>query len=214
MKTLILANGDPPSSALARSLTALHDFVIATDGAAHKAALLGIEPNLICGDFDSVHEEKARTEFPETEFLATPDQERSDLEKAILVSRERGATAITLTGTGGGRSDHLLAAYALLLRYHRQFPLQIVEDGGRVFALSGGFELMASPGDTLSLLTFDENTKVTLAGVKWELNSHPLQIGTHGVSNVVTSPLVRLSSTGGALLVCHLPLNSDCLLPF
>lgn len=214
MKTLILANGDAPSSTLAHSLIALHDFVIATDGAAHKASFLGIKPDLICGDFDSVHEEKARTQFPETEFLATPDQERSDLEKAILVSRERGATTITLTGTGGGRPDHLLAGYALLLRYHRQFPLQIVEDGGRVFALSGDCELVATPGDTLSVLTFDENTQVTLAGVKWELNSHPLQVGTHGVSNVVTSPLVRLLSTGGTLLVCHLPLNPDCPLPF
>src|SRR5262245_45458987 len=117
MHILILANGEPPSEALAQALSSCHDLLIATDGAAHRAAGLRLTPDIICGDFDSVQLEVARQEFPIAEFYPTPDQEQGDLEKAIQLALERGADAITILGAGGGRIDHTLANFALLLRY-------------------------------------------------------------------------------------------------
>ncbi len=213
MKTLIFANGDPPSPRMAQFLASLHEEIIATDGAADRLIPLEILPHVVCGDFDSVSE-TARVLLPNTLFLPTPDQDHADLEKAIGLARKRGAAQITLTGTGGGRLDHLLSSYALLLRYHREIPIQIVEDCGRVFALSGETTFPAFPGDTLSLISFDGTAEVTLHGVEWELTDHRLDIGTHGVSNQVTGVEVFLSVSGGAVFVCHLPRNSFSPLPF
>src|SRR5689334_8533574 len=103
MRILILVNGVSPSAALAQELAARHDLLMATDGAAHRAADLGLIPSIVCGDFDSAQLDVARLEFPEAEFLPMPNQERGDLEKALLLARERGATAITITGAGGRR---------------------------------------------------------------------------------------------------------------
>src|SRR5690242_14737410 len=128
MRVLILANGDPPAEALARRMAATHDLILAADGAAHTAAELGLSAHIVCGDFDSVRLEAARLALPGAEFVPTPDQDQADLEKAILVAQERGAADITILGATGGRSDHLLANFALLLRYHTEIPLRIVDE--------------------------------------------------------------------------------------
>lgn len=215
MKALILANGDPPSEELAHRLAAAHDLLLATDGAAHRAVGLGLKPDIICGDFDSVQLEVARAEFPGAEFVATPDQDQADLEKALHVARERGATAITITGAAGGRIDHTLANFSLLLRYHREIPLVIVDDGSEVLALSGTDEtpgeqvFAATPGDTFSLLSLDGKAHATIQGVQWPLDDYRLPIGTLGVSNVAEAARVVVRARGGALLVCHLPIAAQ-----
>ncbi|HZP82682.1 MAG TPA: thiamine diphosphokinase [Chthonomonadaceae bacterium] len=210
MKALILANGDPPSEELAQRLAAAHDLLLATDGAAHRAAGLGLKPDIICGDFDSVEWDVAQAEFPGAEFVATPDQDQADLEKALHVARARGATALTITGAAGGRVDHTLANFSLLLRYHREIPMVIVDDRSEVLALSGTDEtpgeqvFAATPGDTFSLLSLDGLVRATIQGVKWPLNDHRLPIGTLGISNIAEAEQVVVRARGGALLVCHL----------
>jgi thiamine pyrophosphokinase len=155
---------------------------------------------------------EARAEFPGAEFVATPDQDQADLEKALHVARERGATTITITGAAGGRIDHTLANFSLLLRYHREIPMVIVDDGSDVLALSGMDEtpdeqdFAATPGDTFSLLSLDGKAHATIQGVKWPLDDYRLPIGTLGVSNVAEAERVVVWARGGALLVCHLPI--------
>ncbi|HLK55004.1 MAG TPA: thiamine diphosphokinase [Chthonomonadaceae bacterium] len=210
MRVLILANGDPPSPKLARRCAAEHDLLLATDGAAHRAAELGLSPDIICGDFDSVRLDVAQREFPLAEFLPTPDQEQADLEKAILVACERGATAITILGASGDRMDHTLANFALLLRYHTEIPLCLRDDLTTTRAVSGTEEqagelvLVAEPGDTISLVSFTGTAHVSALGVQWPLDAELLAIGTRGVSNIALSDRVTIRVQGGAILVFHL----------
>jgi thiamine pyrophosphokinase len=210
MRVLILVNGEAPSEALAQRLAAEHDRLFATDGAAHRAVGLGLTPDVICGDFDSVILDVARAEFVRAEFVSMPDQEYTDLEKAIHLALERGATAITIIGAAGGRMDHTLSNFALLLRYHAATPIRIVDDISEVWAVSGAEEasgeatFAAQPGDLISLLSLDGAAHVSISGVKWPLHDAALPIGTHGISNVALSEQVRLAVRGGAILVCHL----------
>ncbi|HZT44306.1 MAG TPA: thiamine diphosphokinase [Chthonomonadaceae bacterium] len=210
MRVLILADGEPPSAALAQEQAAAHDLVLATDGAAHRAALLGVTPDIICGDFDSVRREEAEAEFPQAEFIWMHDQDRADLEKALLYALERGAHEVTLLGATGGRLDHTLANCALLLRYGAQAALRIVDDLSETWALSGEEDtpaerlLATRPGDTLSLVSFDGKARVTLQGTRWLLEEAVLPVGTCGVSNVIDSDQVFIRVRGGALLVCLL----------
>jgi thiamine pyrophosphokinase len=209
MRILILANGEPPSASLAQKLAARHDLLMATDGAAHRAVGLGLTPAIICGDFDSANVDIARGEFPEAEFLPTPDQERGDLEKAVLLALDRGATAITILGAGGGRMDHTLANFALLLRYTER-PICIADEYGTTYSVAGtearpgALTLSVSPGDTLSLISFDGAASVTLTGTKWLLQDERLPVGTHGIGNLAEAERVEVRVRGGALFVCHL----------
>jgi thiamine pyrophosphokinase len=215
MRVVILANGEPPSAAFARAVILQHDLLIATDGAARKAVALGLAPQLICGDFDSLDLEMARTQFPASEFVETPDQDLADLEKALLLARERGATEITLLGAGGGRVDHTLAAVALLVRYQRDMNLVLQHDGSSVRALSGTADtpgrlrLTTRPGDIISLIAFSPANRVSMSGVEWPLEAALLPVGTHGVSNVAQGDSVIVEVYEGVVLICHLVSESS-----
>ncbi len=210
MRVLILANGDPPSPQWAQRIAAEHDLLLATDGAAHLAADLGLEPDIICGDFDSIRLDTARADFPNALFLPTPDQEQADLEKALVVAQQRGATAVTFIGATGSRLDHTLSSLALLLRCSTQLPLCLRTENTSIVGVSGTQDrpvehrIFTSPGDTISLISFDGLANVTLTGVRWPLLSERLRHATHGVSNVATGDHVTVLARGGAILLCHL----------
>jgi thiamine pyrophosphokinase len=210
MRVLILANGEPPAAAWAQRIAAEHDLLLATDGAAHEAADLGLAPDIVCGDFDSIRMEVAQTALPNALFLPTPDQEQADLEKALTVAKEQGATAVTIIGATGSRLDHTLAAFAILLRHHRELPITLRTADTTVLALSGTADapgecvLSTEPDDTISLLSFDGLAVITLTGVRWPLHNETLPFATRGVSNRAVADKVRVRVEGGAILVCHL----------
>jgi len=210
MRVLILANGEPPSPELARQMAAEHTLLLATDGAAHAAAALGLTPDVICGDFDSIDLSAAEAAFPGSTFVPTPDQHQADLEKAIDLACAQGATEITVLGATGGRIDHLLANYALLARAPANGWLCFRDDRGSVRAISGTdatpgtLSLRATPGDTISLIAYEPTVRATIEGVRWPLDRAPLLPGTRGVSNIALQQEVRIEARGGVLLVCHL----------
>jgi thiamine pyrophosphokinase len=207
MRVLILANGEPPSQALLARLAAEHNLFIAVDGAALKSVRLGVLPNIVSGDFDSLDLDAARAALPDAEFLPTPDQNHTDLEKAFQIARERGASEITIAGAAGGRIDHTLGNFSRLLRWREElpdFPVVIVEDGSEVRAMAGEMTLNAELGDVISLLSYDGKARVSLSGVRWPLEDHLLPVGVGGLLNEAVSPLVPIKAAGGMILVCHL----------
>lgn len=187
-----------------------HDLRIATDGAAHAAAALGFVPDLICGDFDSIELNFAREVFPDAKYVETPDQNLADLEKAILLARELGATEVTILGGEGGRIDHALATAALLLQFHDRLGIALRHDGSTIRAASGHrgvpgtLKVATRRGDTISLVAFSPANGVSLSGVAWPMEDERLSPGTHGVSNVALGDCVTVSIREGALLICHL----------
>jgi thiamine pyrophosphokinase len=208
MRVLILANGDSPTRETAQMLAARHDLIIAVDGAIHVAASLGLTPHILMGDFDSVRLEAVSAEFPDLRIIPTPDQDQSDLEKAVAVASDLGAASITVIGAAGGRMDHTLANTALLLR--PGVPICLADDFGTVqtVASDGTTDarvlLETSAGDTVSLITFERDTRVSITGVQWPLNDFHLLPGTRGVSNVALGSSAEITVQRGSVFVCHL----------
>ncbi len=215
MRVLILANGEPPSSEWAQRIATEHDLLLATDGAAHRAVGLGLVPDILCGDFDSIQLDVAHAEFPNARFIPTPDQEQADLEKALQVAQAQGATAVTIIGATGNRLDHTLSAFAILLRHHRELPLCLRDENSAIIAVSGTEEtpgecvLSTEMEDTISLLSFDGLARITLTGVRWPLRDERLQYATRGISNLAAADRVSVQVWGGAILVCHLNHRAD-----
>ncbi len=206
---MILTNGDSPSAALAKAESLKHDLLIAVDGAANRARLLALTPNIICGDYDSVSLEAATEDFPTAEFIPTPDQNYADLEKAILLSIERGATEIAVLGASGGRLDHTLGNLAVLQRYGSSLKLVFLDDFGSCRSISApqAVRFHVNIGDTVSLITFQSNSIVSIKGVKWELEDYPLPVGTQGVSNLAAFNTIEVSVASGAVFVLILKLS-------
>lgn len=207
MKAVILAHGQPPTAAFARSVVHAADVFLAADGASIFAHAIGLKPDVISGDFDSVSVEQVREMFPDAEIVPTPDQDFADTEKAIQWVQERGATEIVLIGATGGRMDFTFANIALLLRFAPELPITCLHDdgAGRITEIRavtvGEWNFAAHSGETLSLLALESNVVVSVAGVEWELNHARLPIGTHGISNVVASDNVTVTAHQGTVLV-------------
>ncbi len=207
MRVLILANGEPPSQAELARLAAGHDLFLATDGAALTAAHLSVCPDIVSGDFDSLDADAARLLLLHAEFMPTPDQNRTDLEKAFEIALNRGADGVTVAGAAGRRLDHTLGNVSLLLRWREDYPeLPVVfaADGSETRALIGEIVLETEPGDAVSLLSLDGRAQVSLDGVRWPLDSRPLAVGVGGLLNEATGPRVWVKAEGGIVIVCHL----------
>jgi len=203
MHVLILAHGEMPSASLLRTLCEEADLFLATDGAANALPDLGMAPHVILGDFDSVAA-RAGELFPTAEFIHTPDQEASDLDKALMLAIERGATRVTLAGALGGRIDHTLVNVGLLVKYAGRLDLRIVDDWGETRATSDSLVISGHPGDTLSVAVFAPAEGVTLTGVRWPLHDERLLPGSRAVSNSLVEESARLSVREGVLIVTHL----------
>ncbi len=207
MRALILANGDPPTQSLLARLAAEHDLLIAVDGAALKAVRLGVLPNIVSGDFDSLNLDTAKAALPDAEFLPTPDQNETDLEKAFNIALGRGASEVTIIGAAGGRIDHTLGNFCRLLRWREElpdFPVTIVEDGSEVRAMASELTLETEIDDAISLLSYDGRARVSIDGVRWPLENHLLPVGVGGLLNEAIAPKVHVKAIDGTILVCHL----------
>ena len=207
MRILILANGEPPSAKLLARIAAEHDLFLAADGAALTAARLGVFPNIVSGDFDSLDLGAARLLLPDAEFIPTPDQNQTDLEKALQIALGRGADSVTVAGAAGRRIDHTLGNFSLLLRWREEYPslpVVFVSDGSEVRAVSGEIVLETEKENAVSLLSFDGRARVSMTGVRWPLDNHLLQVGVGGLLNEAVGPRVFIEAVGGVILVCHL----------
>ena len=208
-RVLLLANGTPPSATLIHKRVADCSCLIVVDGAAETAISLGLEPHIVCGDFDSLPEH-ARTRLSTAEWIQLEDQDMADLEKAVLLAIERGAAEITVLGATGGRMDHTLVNCSMLLHYSRKLSIKLEDDLSSIYAITGQvqFDLVTKPGDTVSLAIFEPSV-VSLYGVKWPLKNTSITPGTFAVSNVAIDNRVKLSVEAGNVILCHLPLGGN-----
>lgn len=178
------------------------DLFVATDGAANALAEGSLRPRVVIGDFDSLGP-GVRERMPETRFVEAFDQEKSDLEKAILYAIERDAERVTLTGCMGDRLDHTLTAMSLLIAYHPRCEIRIVSDACEVLVASHWTQVHGAPGDTLSLVTFAPADGVSVDGVRWPLQDERLTPGSRGVSNEMTASVARISVRQGTVVIIH-----------
>lgn len=204
MKCLILANGIAPKTAILLRLVRAHDLFIATDGAVNNLSPKIPAPNVILGDFDSI-DESIKSVYENANFIHTPNQDTSDLEKAIEHALNSGAKLITLTGALGGRIDHTLIAVSLLVKYSKVTEISIQEQPCSIFPVRKTAEIHGVPGDILSLICFDTVSDVRLDGVRWPIRGETLLPSSHGVSNYLTGNVANISVGSGVALVCITP---------
>ncbi|HDP95749.1 MAG TPA: thiamine diphosphokinase [Candidatus Aminicenantes bacterium] len=178
------------------------DLVLAADGGARHLAALGLIPDVIIGDMDSLDPDLL-DRYSAAEVIRHPRRkDKTDTELAVELAQDRGAGRVLLLGAFGGRPDHVLGHISLLSR----FPgiLEIRETGMRIRALQGQILtcIDVPPGGLVSLVPFPEAWGVTTRGLEFSLNSESLTPGTRGISNRVSGTPAWLRVEGGGLLLC------------
>lgn len=205
MRAVIFANGDPPDRATAQRLVRGADLVIAADGGCRHALSLGITPQVVIGDLDSL-EPALRAQLAEagTRFLTySPEKDETDLELALLYAAEQGAEEVAVLGAVGSRIDQTLANLLLLTRPALAgASVRIVTGRQEAFLVRDEELVEGRPGDTVSLIPIGGDARgVTAEGFRWPLANETLQFGsTRGVSNVLLGRRAHVYVREGFLL--------------
>lgn len=177
--------------------------MVGTDGGALKALRAGVPPHIVLGDMDSLPADR-REQLAGAQWVAAPDQEASDLEKAVHHCVDLGATEIRMAAAGGGRIDHLLAAYSVMVGMAGRVDVRLCEPRAEAMAVAGDAAIYGAAGNTLSLVAMAPVRSVWLDGVRWPLRDEALLPGSRGVSNRMEADIARLRVEGGTLIVCRL----------
>jgi len=199
-KILVIANGAPPSAPLFERLAQEHDKLVAVDGGLHACLQYNHEPDLIIGDFDSVSP-NLRTELTHLKQIYTPDQNKSDLEKALeYLFREENPAVITVLGALSQRLDHTLVNLYLLCLYPGKVIFETETE--RCMALLQNTSLSCTPGQLFSLIPFSQATNVVTSGLQWELNDVTLFKQFFSLSNKCLNTQVTITFSSGDLIAC------------
>ncbi len=182
--------------------------LVGVDGGAATLAALGLSPHLVTGDGDSLDAAVlADLAKRGARIVPTPDQNFTDLDKALGYVLETSARAVRVFGATGGRLDHTYSALSALLKHARARPdadIRLVDEWGETFALNifvtlSGLDL---PGRVLSLLALGPVSDVWTTGVRWPLSGELLAPGVRdGTLNIVTETVVTIQAKAGDLLV-------------
>jgi thiamine pyrophosphokinase len=215
---LVLADGrvDPPD-ALERSWPGWSDgieLVVAADGGARQAALLGRRIDRWVGDGDSIDpDELDRLAAAGVRIDRAPvDKDETDTELAVLAALAADPGRITILGAlGGARLDHELGNVWLLAHPDLAGRDAVLLDARTRIRLAGPgpVDLGGAVGDLVSLLPFDGDAHdVTTHGLRYPLAGEPLRAGpSRGLSNVRDDPKARLLIGSGRLLVVETPVR-------
>ncbi len=207
-RIVIFANGNLPDLERARSLLHPDDTILCADGGTHHALALGLQPDLIIGDMDSL----TRPEWESLERAGVPielfphEKDETDLELALGRALERGATSLLIIGALGLRLDQTLANLALLSDPRLAGLDARLDDGVEeaVFCRTQ-VQVEGVKGDTVSLIPWGGPAlDVQTEGLHWLLRGETLHPDkTRGISNQMLAATARVSLGSGLLLVVH-----------
>ena len=175
------------------------DFVIAADGGYAALQALGVQANLVVGDFDSLGY------VPEgAEIVQHPvRKDDTDTLLAIRLGLKRGYRNFVITGALGGRLDHTFANLQalLFLRDHGARGV-LYGDGFAATAVTDSSITVEGEG-TLSVFSFDPTAKgVYLRDVSYPLENAELTSSFPiGVSNEFIGKPAVIGAENGTLLV-------------
>jgi len=199
-KAAIVLNGDFVVPADIRTWTAEADVTIAADGGVNALMSLGVEPDFVAGDMDSIRH-VTLGQFLRSPLVRLDDQDLTDFQKVIeFACNELGSTRIAVLAYEGNRVDHMLST--LFVEPPKGVSLRFVGRDAQAIRLGPGVHRLKMPeGNRLSLLPLGEVLIEASSGLKYDVSGITLAIGGRdGVSNVATEAEVELTITSGDLL--------------
>ena len=180
-KYIILANGKPPSKKVILYLQTMgyHNLVCA-DGGADTARKMGLYPDYIIGDFDSVKEETLRFFASKSKIIKIKRQNDTDVEKCLKFAGRKKAKEAILLGAIGDRLDHSFCNMGIVIKFFDRIKVRIISDKSILTPYSGDVELSTLPDETISLYGFNDKTKITSNGLKISIKANPASFRTTG----------------------------------
>ncbi|CAH0335155.1 hypothetical protein FVB9288_00785 [Flavobacterium sp. CECT 9288] len=201
---LIIANGASCNPELLGQLLEWSPLVIVLDSAMVRVMELDIKVDVLLGDFDRGFDpEIYKTSQYPLEIVHTPDQNKTDLEKAFDYLINRKIPAVNVVWATGKRADHTITNLTNIPKYRNLLKIVILDDHSKVFLLPRKFEKWYTAQTPISLIPIGQVTGIHSDNLFYPLQNDTLTIGYRtGSSNHVTQDgLVTILHEEGDLLL-------------
>lgn len=185
-----------------------YSYVIAVDGGAFYTKKIGVLPNLIVGDFDTL-DKKVLQEYKEKgiEYAIYPsEKDYTDTHLAVEIALKKKPTKITIVAGTGSRLDHTLGNIGLLLLALKQgILMEIVDKNNRMYMIDKEWKIQKqlTYGTYISLLPYSEVVSgITLTGFRYSMENETLSFGeSRGISNELVEKEGKITLKKGVLLI-------------
>jgi len=218
MRRVIILSGEIRDDAACLSWLTGADRLICADGGARHLQRIGVRPDLLVGDLDSISREDRswleKLSVPCREYPVDKDETDSEIALEIALSdlpEPHGQHEIIVLAAFGDRPDHVLANQMLAVRLAGEGWRLVLTDGiNTLYTLTGGQKLTISlpvqettsailsvipAGGPISGLTYSD-------GLLYPLHKASLPAGsTRGVSNQMLKSPVEISLDEGVAMV-------------
>lgn len=198
MKAVLIAGGNMEAAERLKKLAAECDAVICADHGYDYAKKLGVSPDVIMGDMDSLKSSYSNI----TEYVYPTRKDYTDSELITEYAVQNGYTQLYMFAFTGTRMDHTLVNLSFLCRY-KDFDAVIINDNNEIRAVKKENIICGEKGDILSLIPMGSDlVGITTENLEYPLTDETLVFGTgRGVSNVMTADICRISVKSGNGLI-------------
>lgn len=202
-KCIIIANGDLPKKNIVKYfLKKNYNTIICADGGANNAKEIGVTPNFIIGDFDSISESTKNYFMSKSKFINIKRQNDTDVEKSLKFSIKNNFEEAILLGATGDRLDHTICNLGIVLKFYEQIRIKIIHQKSLLIPFTGNVKLNTIVGETISIYAFNEKTLVTSQGLRYKLSKTRLPFGKkESTSNVAINKEIKLNIENGIIFL-------------
>ncbi len=181
-------------------------LIIVCDGGVRHLQKLGIKPDVIIGDMDSIESSQLTSYAAQgVQIIQYPaNKDFTDTELALDYALNLKPTAIYIWGALGGRLDHTLANVFLLLEAKDAgIRTYLLDEYCEAFIVDKEAAFVDAKGVTVSLFAFSSKVEgLSLRGFVYPLQDALLTMGeSRGVSNIINEAHAKISVRAGNLLV-------------
>ena len=191
----LVVNGTFPKDSNIVDKIRSSEVIIATDGAANSLLKNNITPHYVVGDLDSIDSD---TQDSVKHTINTPDQSKTDLEKALEWCVDNNYLSLSIFGISGKSEDHFLGNFFTINEFVDQIQCIIYTDYSIITPCVGENEFDSFVGQAVSLITLQNHSIVSSTNLEYPLDSYKL---------VPSSKAIRNKSLGTSFTIeCSEPL--------
>ena len=202
-KCIIIANGKAPSKNVVKFFQ-LKGFstIICADGGANSARKIGIIPEVIIGDFDSIYPSTLNYFKNKSRIIQVKRQNDTDVEKCLKFAIKRRYREAVLLGVTGNRLDHTICNLGIVLKFFKKIKIHIVAENSFLTPYNNFISLRSKESEIISIYAFDNKTFISSKGLKYPLKNSKLPFGKkESTSNVSIDSTIELKIKGGIIFI-------------
>lgn len=212
-KALLFINGEPP-----KDFPNLEDYDLigCTDGAFHylkEKNFPFVKLDFVSGDFDDERLYEVIEEYElflqtlndynlKFNIIETPNQNKTDFEKALEIIHKKGFEIVDVYGASGGEQDHFLGNLSVAFFFKDLLDITFFDKFSKYFFIPKKFSISGTKGRMISLYPFPTAENIITKGLVWQLNNESLSMLSRiGTRNFAEEDTVSVNFEKGDLLI-------------